>query len=1140
MDTSPQWMMASPLNEPSRWSRSQDSDATAFGGKSRGGHGHRMRKGANSSVGSLPNVSAPAPQGLRASPKVLPSSTKATPQRAGMPQSQQRGLNRSSSEAMAKPRRLDPLPDAGAGPKMAQTLGPGRGGFLPGPQLAKGRGGNSAVAFQQGQMGIRASSSPSLCRAGVRSASPLAQQASCEDGVDSREASALRSISAAASRISQDLQGILDRVPDEIAVESGLTGEQEHHELSVTALRSISDCTAEVCDKLNKSQQGGWPPALPGDGSETPYDDPVLAKARKIAAMTNKLCDDLQVTCNKLDKSEQEDAEVSSLQEISIVTRKVCMNMMSLQEEGWAAGVLNTVPLDEPGDDELPSMPEARNEAPAVLYASQEPDAEPDAEKVAPREEGRQVKVQAEAADEEDDELSDLVKRVTNYSPDDGFSEAETQRMRTAFNRFKVPDSADLHTDDLSGLLQYLGHVMTDVDGVKQLVKDVTDYDYLDFDEFLTVMQRYLAYERDEFHKTFEKFDEDSSGEISVQELRNLCNTLGFSIMKNMLQEALAVVDKDSNGQLGFEELVTFLAVYRHNEGFTRSEVAELRRSFDRYVSGSDSTGPKMPAENLCDALVMVFGLQIVEHAKHLEKELLSGQGVGKSSLGGSVGGEGIVLYFPEFLIFARRTREAELVKMKQQYPDWQNKVSTLKALKHHGEAIKDRNKASVFAQYDEDNSGTIGEDELRVVLKDKDYTPLRQNIHEVFCEVTGSKQGYGEGRELDFTEFFDFMQIFQQRDGFLKEEVDKMRQVFDRFDDDHSGEINVLELSDLLRHLGYLCTLDEIHEYVEEVDENKSNQLDFREFLHLMRLHREQELEKAKKAFKANQEAAGPDEDDKSERVLDRLKVDAVLEELGHERPAWQKEAESDVVPAKKFLDFDDFVEIVDGCREELVRKQRKKAGFTEQEIENFKEQFNNFDKDLSGMIDVWELQGLLKEFGWAPKTKQDQTALIEKIDVARSAAREAGVTDVSADHSVEISFWVFVQLARMLHTQHDRAEEAQMERLMQELRFTQQEVDEFRRVFKNQAHRQHEDSEDEHDHHHHQHHHHVNSSEEGIPRDQVRRLIRQLGMATTPENRNRLDDKLQTYDEGGVIHFMNFLRLMKWLVDTNMVANK
>jgi Ca2+-binding EF-hand superfamily protein len=892
----------------------------------------------------------------------------------------------------------------------------------------------------------------------------------------------------------------------------------------------------EVCDKLNKSQQGGWPPALAGapDASENPYDDAVLAKARKITAMTNKLCDDLLVTCNKLEKSEQEDAEVSSLQEISIVTRQVCMNMMSLQEEGWAAGVLNTVPSGEPGDDDdkLPFMSEARNEAPAILYASQEPDAEPDAEKVAPREELRQAKVQAEADAEEEDEVSELVKRVANRSPDDSFSESETRRMRTAFNRFKVPDSADLHQDDLSGLLQYLGHVMTEEEGVKGLVKDVTDYDYLDFDEFLTFMQRYVAFERQEFHKTFEEFDEDKSGEISVTELRNMCNSLGFSIMKNMLQEALAVVDKDSNGQLGFEELVTFLAVYRHNEGFTRAEVAELHRAFDRCVCGSDSTGPSMHAESLGDALVLVFGLQIVEHAKMLERELLSGHGVGKSSLGGSVRGEGIVLYFPEFLIFARRVREAEIAKMKKQFPDWHNKVIAMKALRHHDEQANSQ-RASVFAQYDEDGSGTIGEDELRIVLKDKNYTPLRQNIHEVFCEVTGEKQGYGAGRELDFIEFFDFMGLFHARDGFLKDEVEKMRQVFDRFDDDHSGEINVLELSELLRHLGYLCTLDEIHEYVEEVDDDKSNQLDFREFLHLMRLLREQELQKARKAFKDNK--APPEEPDGKSQGLDREKVDAVLEELGHERP--QGQSGSDMT--KQFLDFDDFVHLLDSCREELVRKQRKKAGFTEQEIENFKEQFRTFDKDQSGMIDVWELQALLKEFGWAPKSKQEQTALIEKIDVARAAAREAGVTDVSTehDHSVDITFWTFVQLARMLHSQHDRAEEAQMERLMQELKFTQQEVDEFRRVFRTQAHRQHEDSEDEDDHHHHQHHAH-NTQHEGIPRDQVRRLIRQLGMTITAENRGRLDDKLHEYDEGGVIHFMNFLRLMKWMVDTDFAG--
>ena len=45
--------------------------------------------------------------------------------------------------------------------------------------------------------------------------------------------------------------------------------------------------------------------------------------------------------------------------------------------------------------------------------------------------------------------------------------------------------------------------------------------------------------------------------------------------------QALAVVDKNWDGELNFEELCCFLAVYRGSEGFTKEEarrVALLRR----------------------------------------------------------------------------------------------------------------------------------------------------------------------------------------------------------------------------------------------------------------------------------------------------------------------------------------------------------------------------------------------------------------------------------------------------------------------------------------------------------------------------------------------------------------------------------
>lgn len=41
----------------------------------------------------------------------------------------------------------------------------------------------------------------------------------------------------------------------------------------------------------------------------------------------------------------------------------------------------------------------------------------------------------------------------------------------------------------------------------------------------------------------------------------------------DLAARALKVVDMDGSGSLDFQELVTFLAVYRHAEGFTKDEV---------------------------------------------------------------------------------------------------------------------------------------------------------------------------------------------------------------------------------------------------------------------------------------------------------------------------------------------------------------------------------------------------------------------------------------------------------------------------------------------------------------------------------------------------------------------------------------
>merc|ERR1712032_1334668 len=146
--------------------------------------------------------------------------------------------------------------------------------------------------------------------------------------------------------------------------------------------------------------------------------------------------------------------------------------------------------------------------------------------------------------------------------------------------------------------------------------------------------------------------------------------------------------------------------------------------------------------------------------------------------------------------------------------------------------------RTSVLATENSRVEGTISVNSLIKVLKDMDYTPLKDNVAEVFQDV-----GWLNYRDLDFNQFFDFILVYRRREGFKREAVAHMRRVFDSFDQDKSGEINALELVELFRHLGYRVSLDDVHGFLREVDENESNCLDFREYLRLMRLHREVEL---------------------------------------------------------------------------------------------------------------------------------------------------------------------------------------------------------------------------------------------------------------------------------------------------------
>jgi len=502
---------------------------------------------------------------------------------------------------------------------------------------------------------------------------------------------------------------------------------------------------------------------------------------------------------------------------------------------------------------------------------------------------------------------------------------------------------------------------------------------------------------------------------------------------------------------------------------------------------------------------VQAFGLHVSEFADAFETRMKNGAGLQKSSFQGPDGPSKVeMLTFPEFLIFARKTREASMKAL----------IARCPALaKRHNSPLQGED-AVEFETFDKDGDGKIGMEEIKEKMQEMGYTALKQNITEILLEV--DKDG---NLELDFNEFFDFSLIYREREGFSKNSVDEMKAVFLKYDNDGSGEISCVELGDLFRHLGYRANPDELYSFVVQVDENGSQQLDFREYLKLMRLHREAELKKIRVGFSENK-CEGKD-------TMKSQHVELALESMDYELP----ERLRDDVGAMGELDFDDLVAVIDASRTDIIARERKKAGFTDDRIAILQSMFDRFDKDGSGEIDTLELMDILREFDWMPSNKKEQEALVKKIANARALTIEAGVTDIGGEG--DIVFWTFVQLCRILETEQESEEEEMMDKLMRELQFSPRELDEFKEVFmariKEVAERDGEEPPQGPG---------GKKVQPGLPKVDVKRLIRALGVSLTGENKDKLDAQLVILNcaaDTAKLEFSGFLRMMRWIMDTD-----
>jgi len=461
-------------------------------------------------------------------------------------------------------------------------------------------------------------------------------------------------------------------------------------------------------------------------------------------------------------------------------------------------------------------------------------------------------------------------------------------------------------------------------------------------------------------------------------------------------------------------------------------------------------------------------------------------------------------LQLAEFFVWARRVREEEVSATRSQ-----------------------------FCDCDRDGDGLIDYEELCGLLRILGYTPLRKLVEDILAQSEGDIR---DG--LDFNEFLELMGILRQSAGFTQAQVAELRSHFMYYDRNQTQEVSCMDLIDLLQHLGMTVNVKDVRDFIRLVDFNESNTLDFGEFLRLMRLLREQELSQVVAVFQARRDARS--------NKLPAARVQDALVALSLCDAA-------DAAPlVAEPLEFEDFVILSDDARSKAQTELQKHAGFSHDEVCNFREAFANYDVEGSGTVKKGEMARLFADLGIPLHTSQDRENMLAQLAEARDAALRAGVPEeeVCPSGGASVRFAVFLHLLRMMQFKVEKKQVERDTEAIVQTKFSSREVADFGQIFKRLEEQ--------------------NGGYDGMTSDSadvpigslsslllhqvkapssacstssglslacVLRMLMSLGIKITAEERTQLEKQFDTLplNEDQRINFAEFLHLMRWMTDVN-----
>ena len=143
-----------------------------------------------------------------------------------------------------------------------------------------------------------------------------------------------------------------------------------------------------------------------------------------------------------------------------------------------------------------------------------------------------------------------------------GLTEDEIEEIKEAFDLFDTDGSGSIDPKELRAAMQSLGFEAKN----QTIYQMITDLDKnksgnIDFEEFLDMMTARMSDKdtREDINKVFRLFDDDTSGSITIRNLRRVARELGETMTDEELQEMIERADSNGDAAVSMDDFYNIM-----------------------------------------------------------------------------------------------------------------------------------------------------------------------------------------------------------------------------------------------------------------------------------------------------------------------------------------------------------------------------------------------------------------------------------------------------------------------------------------------------------------------------------------------------------------------------------------------------